>query len=167
MNQTNTVVYLLISEICPGFERAALERITLLSLSTDHNFPRNAAPHFLFHYWHACSNNNRLYNWARPRRSDRFGEKNCLRCQHRADYYTGFKTFWQRLLKSWQPVKRDCSTNSFLLLNLWLTGTFLAVFPLWFKAVILQKLFHLSWKWGWIKSFCGQQWLLSSEGTST
>lgn len=46
VNQTSNVVYLLVSEICPGFERVALERIMLLSLSTDHNFPWNTAPHF-------------------------------------------------------------------------------------------------------------------------
>lgn len=113
---------------------AFLKSAKLLSFLIDHHFSWIQLC-FPFYYWHACSNNNRLGNSSLLKLFDRLGVKNCPQCQHRTDYYRSFKMFCPRALKSWQPVKHDCYTNSFPSLNLWLTDTFLAVFtPLWFKS---------------------------------
>lgn len=88
---------------------------------------------------------------------DRLGVKNCPRCQHRTDYYRSFKMFCPRALESWQPVKRDCSTNSFALPRAWLTGTFLAAFPPsvvqeFVVIKVSRNTFDLFWEPGCVKS---------------
>lgn len=46
-----------------------------------------------FYYWHARTNNNRLGVSTPFKSFDRLGVKNCLRCQHRTDYFRGFRVF--------------------------------------------------------------------------
>lgn len=81
---------------------------------------------------------------------DRFGVKDRLRRQHRADYYRSLRMFCPRTFKSCQPVKCDCSTNSFPLLNLWLTDMFLALVSLRFRGS--QSLFDLFIELGRVKT---------------